>query len=117
MKERSVPMSPQRIAHVAIVFVLFFAVSAPSLAQNGQAAEAPGIGQLKTLRGNKAVATQGLGDELAGLGWQSRDIANGAGTGALDGAERLADQVGDIGGMAMLAFSRLDKHTGYRILK
>jgi hypothetical protein len=56
---------------------------------------------------------KGLADKLAGLRGQRRDIADGAGARALWGTKGLANQVGEVGGAAVLAFGDLHEHTCY----
>ena len=88
----------------------------PGLAEHGQAAETPRLGQFQAIGGDKVLAAQGLGNELTGVRWQAGDVANSAGAGALGGAEGFADQVSQIRGLAVFAFGGLDEHTCYIIV-
>jgi hypothetical protein len=56
-----------------------------------------------------------LGDEIARAFGQVCDVADGAGAWAFGGAEGLAHQIGQVGGLAALGLGRLNKHTGHRI--
>src|SRR6202007_1920489 len=85
----------------------------PSLVQDHQPTAIPGFGQLQRLGSHKAASLKGLADELAGLRGQRRDIAEGAGARALWGTKGLANQVGEVGGAAVLAFGDLHEHTCY----
>src|SRR5438876_9414299 len=46
-------------------------------------------------------------------GGQGRDVADRAGARALWGTKGLANQIGEVGGIAALALGGLDKHTCY----
>src|SRR5207244_10344206 len=85
----------------------------PGLVQDHQPAEIPGFAQLQRLCSHKAASLKGLADELAGLRGQRRDIADGAGARALWGTKGLANQVGEVGDAAVLAFGDLHEHTCY----
>src|SRR5437879_3655149 len=61
----------------------------------------------------KLPSLKGLADELAGLRGQRRDIADGAGARALWGTKGPANQVGEVGDAAVLAFGDLHEHTCY----
>src|SRR5205807_948686 len=85
----------------------------PGLVQDHQPAAIPGFGQLERLCGHKAAPLKGLADELAGLRGQGRDVADGAGARPLWGTKGLANQVGEVGGAAVLACGDLHEHTCY----
>src|SRR5205807_9566758 len=85
----------------------------PGLGQDHQPAAIPGFAQLQRLCSHKAASLKGLTDELAGLRGQRRDIADGAGARALWGTKGLANQVGEVGDAAVLAFGDLHEHTCY----
>src|SRR5438876_2020505 len=85
----------------------------PGLVQDHQPAAIPGFAQLQRLCSHKAASLKGLADELAGLRGQRRDIADGAGARALWGTKGLANQVGEVGDAAVLAFGDLHEHTCY----
>src|SRR5207237_4191945 len=85
----------------------------PGLVQDNQPAAIPGFAQLQRLCSHKAASLKGLADELAGLRGQRRDIADGAGARALWGTKGLANQVGEVGGAAVLALGDLHEHTCY----
>src|SRR5207247_3030471 len=85
----------------------------PSLVQDHQPTAIPGFGQLQRLCSHKAAPLKGLADKLAGLRGQRRDIADGAGARALWGTKGLANQVGEVGGAAVLALGDLHEHTCY----
>jgi len=50
------------------------------------------------------------GDELAEFGWELGNVGDGAGAGAIGGAERFADEMGGVGFAVFSRFGGLNKH-------
>ncbi len=83
----------------------------PGRVEDRQTAVVQSLMELHGMGGNKGLAFEGGGDEIAGVGGQIGDIANGAGARPLECAEGLANEVGNVG-FAAFAFGSggLDKH-------
>jgi hypothetical protein len=83
----------------------------PGVVEDRQAAVIQSLMQMHLISRQEVQPFEGCGDEIAGVGRQIGDIADGAGTGTVGGAKGLANQIGDVG-FAILAGggSGLDEH-------
>ena len=68
----------------------------PGVVEDGKAAVVESLVELNPLGREESLALEGGGNEIAGRGRQVGNVANGAGAGAVRGAERFANEVGDV---------------------
>ena len=83
----------------------------PSVIQDGQAAVVQSVMQLNLFSREEILAFERSDDEIACGDWKVGDIADGARARATGGAERLPDQVRDVGFAVLARGGRgLDEH-------
>ena len=82
----------------------------PGLDEDGEATEIEALAEGDLFLGDELLAGEGVGDELAHRRGQLGDIADGAGAGALGGAEGFAHQIGEVNFVAAAGFGDLDEH-------
>jgi len=68
----------------------------PSVVEDGKAAVVESLVELNALGREESLALEGSGNEIAGRGREVGDVADGAGAGAVRGAEGFANEVGDV---------------------
>jgi hypothetical protein len=82
----------------------------PSIDEDGETAEIKGGVEFDGVGLQGGFAGEGGGDEVADIGRELGDVADGAGAGPVGSAKRFADEMGGVGFAVFAGFSGLNKH-------